>query len=111
MTDIKLTDDERAVLAEGVAEAQACGHCDGSCGSCQEEVRALAPVVARIIAQRMASRDAQIEAVRALTDPDEMERAMYRHTGTNEDLLPLFAGNAARTLRAVLDDIEGNTGG
>ena len=43
------------------------------------------------------------DEVKRLADPDEMERAMYDHSGMREDLLPLAAIPASAVLRALLD--------
>ena len=42
------------------------------------------------------------DEVKRLADPDEMERAMYDHSGMREDLLPLAAIPASAVLRALL---------
>jgi hypothetical protein len=41
-----------ARLRPAIAEAQACGYCDGSCASCREEAAALAPTVAAMLDER-----------------------------------------------------------
>lgn len=46
---------------------------------------------------------AALERVRAVADdPAEMERALYRHSGLREDLLPLVAAPLAAVVRAAL---------
>lgn len=79
-------------LAGAIAEANACGCCDGSCGACQEEVDSL---IASGIWQ-----DAAVVAARTRREVAEEIAQAIRHGGCR------VVGDAVRIARAAADQDE-----
>lgn len=95
MSDYGVTDILR-LLALGVAEDQACGHCDGTCSQCAEDAT-------RMIAQVRA------EALReAAEEADEWKAAGGMHGG--EWFPSEWAGQVAGWLEHRADQIEKESG-
>ena len=82
MTEYMPTDALR-LLAVGISDDQACGHCDGTCGACQEDAASLLARVKRDAAREaldgLAAAEHRATRAEAQSEARQINAEYWRH--------------------------------